>query len=232
MKEESGDSRIARGILGMVPAMVLGMVLALGWIPTVSGAEPSEPPSAVETLPDLSADLQSTLIDRSGHTAVTTVHIYRSGKMVRYEHTRTDPPEIWIMDYGDLKEYRIYAGDKIYFETPIAQRLSYKAQREGLIPPEARPEVVERRIYLKDDTLDGHPCDMVLLIRSIKGRKDFGADYTLVWEARDLDNQWIRVAYHQANFTLFIQDLRSVKLEPVKPELLHPPDGFAEMSPY
>jgi hypothetical protein len=228
MKGASNDSRETRGIT----ALALGIVLTLGWIPAVSDAEPSETPPAAEIFPDLSADLQSTLIDRSGHTAVTIVHIYRSGKMVRYEHTRTDPPEIWIMDYGDLKEYRIYAGDKIYFETPIAHRLSYKAQREGLIPPEARPEIVERRIHLREDTLEGHPCDLVLLVRSIKDRKDFGADYTLIWEARDLDNQWIRVAYHQANYTLFIQDLRSVKLGPVDPELLHPPNGFAGMSPY
>jgi len=226
MRAMANDSRTSHVLFGGLVGMILALAAA------VSASEPAELPSVVEALPDLSAELQSTLIDRNGHTAVTTAHIYRSGHFIRYEHTRTDPPEIWIMDYGDLKEYRIYAGDKIYFETTIAKRLSYKAQREGLIPPEPRPEILERRIRLKEDTLDGHPCDMILLVRTIKGRKEFGADYTLIWEARDLQNQWIRVVYNQANFTLYIQDLRNIKMEPINPDLLRPPDGFAAMSPY
>jgi hypothetical protein len=216
-----------------IPCRVLGVLFAALVSPSFStAADPPAPPPAVESLPDLTADLQSTFIDRFGHTSVTTVHISRSGKLVRYEHRQTDPPEVWIMDYGQRKEYRIYAGDKIYFETPIADRLSYKAQREGLIQSEENPDIIENRIVLREDTIEGHPCDIVLLVRTIKGRKEFGADYTLLWEARDLARQPIRVAYHQVNNTLFILDLRGVKLEPVDPVLLQPPQGFAGMSPF
>lgn len=212
---------------------MMGIVFAVLLWPSFSAAEaPSAPPPAVESLPDLTADLQSTFIDRNGHTSVTTAHIYRSGRLVRYEHTQTDPPEVWIMDYGQMKEYRIYAGDKIYFETPFASRLSYKAHREGLIRLEGNPAIIENRIVLRGDTIEGHPCDIVLLIRTIKGRNELGADYTLLWEARDLKRQPIRVAYHETNNTLFILDLRAVKLEPVDPVLLQPPQGFAGMSPF
>jgi hypothetical protein len=216
-----------------IPCRLLGVLFAALLSPSFSNAaDPSGALPAVKSLPDLTADLQSTLIDRYGHTSVTTVHIYRSGKLVRYEHRQTDPPEVWIMDYGQLKEYRIYAGDKIYFETPIADRLSYKAQREGLIESEENPDIVENRIVLREDTIEGHPCDIILLVRTIKGRRELGADYTLLWEARDLERQAIRVAYHQANNTLFILDLRGIKLEPVDPVLLQPPQGFAGMSPF
>lgn len=216
-----------------IPSRVLWVLFAAFVSPSFStAADFSAPLPAVEPLPDLTADLQSTFIDRYGHTSVTTAHIYRSGKLVRYEHRQTDPPEVWIMDYGQLKEYRIYAGDKIYFETPIADRLSYKAQREGLIRSEENPNIVENRIELREDTIEGHPCDIVLSVRTIKGRREFGADYTLLWEARDLGHQPIRVAYYQANSTLFILNLRTVKLEPVDPVLLQPPQGFAGMSPF
>lgn len=216
-----------------IPRTATGIALASMLLVAVAAAEePSASPPAVEPLPDLSADLQITAIDRNGHTSVTTVHIYRSGKLIRYEHRQTDPPEVFIMDFDRLKEYRIYAGDKIYFETSFANRLFGKAQREGLIRMEENPDIIQNRIVLREDTLDGHPCDIVLLIRTLKNRKEFGADYTLRWEARDLKGQPVRVAYYQANFTLAIVDFRNLKLEPVDPALLQPPPGFVSMNPY
>jgi hypothetical protein len=211
------------------------MGIALASMLFAAGAAAEEPPaspSAVEPFSDLSADLQTTAIDRNGHTSVTTVHIYRSGKLIRYEHRQTDPPEVFIMDFGTFKEYRIYAGDKIYFETPFANRLLGKAQREGLIRMEENPDIIQNRIVLRDDTIEGYLCDIVLLIRTVKNKKEFGADYTLRWEARDLKRQPLRVAYYQANFTLAIVDFRNLKLEPVDPALLQPPPGFVSMNPY
>jgi hypothetical protein len=213
--------------------ILVGIALTASLCVGVAAAEePPAPSPPAESLPDLSADLQITTIDRSGHTAVSTVHIYRSGELIRYEHRDIDPPEISIIDFGKLKEYRIYAGDKIYFETSISNRLSYKAQRERLIRPDAPPDLVEKRIILREDTIEGHPCDIVLLIRSVKDKKEFGTDYTLLWEDRDLKGQPIRVAYHQPNFTFFIMDLRNAKFEPVDPILMQPPTGFVSMNPY
>jgi hypothetical protein len=215
------------------PTLVGIALTASLWVGVAAAEEPPAAPTpAVESLPDLTADLRITTIDRNGHAAVSAVHIYRSGEVIRYEHRAIDPPEVSIMDFGKLKEYRIYAGDKIYFETSISNRLSYKAQRERLIRSEAPPDLVEKRIILREDTVEGHPCDIVLLIRSVKDKKEFGTDYTLLWEARDLKRQPIRVAYHQPNFTFFIMDLRDVKLEPVDPALLQLPTGFISMNPY
>lgn len=226
----SNAFRIPRSLMGIAFA---GLLFAA----SAAAEEPSAPAistgsAAAEPLPDLSADLQTTLIDRNGHASVSTVHIYRSGKFIRYEYRQADPLEVWIMDFDKLKEYRIYAADQIYFETSISNRLSYKAQRERLIPADENPNLIENRIVLREDTIEGHPSDIVLLIRTVKDRKEFGADYTLLWEARDLKRQPIRVAYYQPNLTLFILDLRAVKLEPVDPVLLQPPQGFVSMSPY
>ncbi|MBI3812482.1 MAG: hypothetical protein HY283_09815 [Nitrospirae bacterium] len=212
-----------------------GVVLAATLFAGVAAAE--EPPAAapapaVVSLPDLTADLQTTTIDRSGHTAISTVHIYRSGELIRYEHLDIVPPEISVMDYGKLKEYRIFNNDKIYFEAPIGNRIAFKAQRERLIRPEPPPDLVEKRIILREDTLEGHPCNIVLLIRSVKDRKELGTDYTLLWEAQDLKGQPIRVAYHQPNLSLLIMDLRNAKFGPVDPILMQPPTGFANMNPY
>lgn len=212
-------------------------MIAIAWtagvfIVVAAAVETSSPPSTAAVLPDLSAKLQTTLIDPNGHRSLSAVHIVRSGQSVRYEHNDSDPPEIWIMDFKEMKEYRIYAGDKIYFETPISSRLSFKAQREGLIPKEEHPELIETRILLREDQIEGHPCDIILLARSIKDRKDLGSDYTLLWEARDLNRQPLRIAYYQPSSTLAVIDLLAVQAGPVDPGLLQPPSGFASMSPY
>jgi len=217
--------RITHAMTGV--ALTAGMFIAVA-----ASAETSSPPSTLAVLPDLSAKLQTTLIDPNGHRSLSTVQIYRSGQSVRYEHTDSDPPEIWIMDFKEMKEYRIYAGDKIYFETPISNRLSFKAQREGLIPKENHPELIETRFLLREDRIEGHPCDIVLLLRSIKDRKDLGTDYTLLWEARDLNRQPLRIAYYQPSSTLAVIDLLAVQAGPIDPGLLQPPSGFASMSPY
>ena len=221
----------------LISSRMLQAVIGLAFVAVTFGAvaaaeEPIAPPSPVEPVPDLSADLQITAIDRNGHVSVTTAHIYRSGKLVRYEHRQVDPTEIFIMDFEKLKEYRIYAGDKIYFETTFSNRLARKAEREGLIPMEENPDILQSRIVLREDTIDGHPSDIVLLIRSVKNRKEVGSDYTLLWEARDLNRQPLRIAYHQNNYMLTIVDLRNVKFEPVDAALLKPPPGFVSMSPY
>jgi hypothetical protein len=218
-------SRITQAINAI--ALTAGMFIVVA-----AAAETPSPPPMAAVLPDLSAKLQTTLIDPNGHRSLSTVHIFRSGQSVRYEHTDSDPPEVWIMDFKEMKEYRIYAGDKIYFETPISTRLSLKAQREGLIPKVVHPELIETRIPLREDPIEGHPCDIVLLVRSIKDRKDLGTDYTLLWEARDLDRQPLRIAYYEPSSTLAVIDLQAVQAGPVDPGLLQPPSGFASMSPY
>ena len=111
-----------------------GLALAATLFAGIAGAEePPVPAPAVESLPDLTAELQIKSIDRRGHVGVSTVHIHRSGEVIRYEHRDIHPPELSIMDFGKMNEYRVYAEDKIYFEVPIHTRMAYKAQRERLI---------------------------------------------------------------------------------------------------
>ena len=216
-----------------IPKTMTGIALAsMLFVAVAAAEEPPVSPPVVEPFPDLSADIQFTAIDRNGHTSVTTAHIYRSGKLIRYEYRQADPIEVVIMDFGTLKEYRIYAEDKIYFETSFASRLSRKAQQEGLIRLEENPDIIQNRIVLREDSLEGHPSDIVLLIRTVKDRKEFGTEYTLRWEARDLRGQPLRVAYHRDNLALAIVDFQNLKLGPVDPALFQPPPGFVSMTPF
>lgn len=221
-------SCLARPAIGIFLSVLVLLCSAAAEETTVA------PPAAVPSLPDLTADLQTTFINRSGHASVSKVHITRSGKAVRYEHKELDPPEITIINFGDLKEYRVYAADQIYFETGISNRLWFKAQREGLVPVEERPDlvIVTERIVLRKDALEGHPCEIVLQIRSIKDRKALGSDYTLLWEALDMNRQPLRVAYHLADFAQTIVDFKNPKTEPIDPALIQPPPGFISMNPY
>ena len=194
---------------------------------TESNAPEAPPPAS---FPDLSAELQITLIDRSGHSSTTKSHILRSGRVVRYEARETDPPEITIRDYNQSKEFRIYDNDKIYFETAIPVRGEVKAQRDGMFPWKEYEQIELKRIVLRTDTVEGHPCEIVLMLRSLKDQKASGIEYTLLWEATDLNRQPLRVAYHQTN-TLVITELRNIAPGPVDASLLKPPDGYSGMSP-
>ncbi|MBI3610308.1 MAG: hypothetical protein HY204_06355 [Nitrospirae bacterium] len=215
------------------PRTAWGTVFVVLFSISVAAAEETpEARSAAASYPDLSADVQTTLIDRGGHLSISTVHIRRAGKLVRYENNLVDPPEVSILDLDQMKEYRIYAGDEIYFETVVSTRLSMKLQREGLFPAEAIAGVVEKRIVLREDVIEGHPTDIVLWIRSIKDKERLGSDYTLLWEARDLNRQPLRVAYYQSNVTFTLVELRNIKLESADSALMHPPSGFLNMSPF
>ena len=209
------------------------MVVTAFLIVSIALAEESpDTPAAAAPLPDFSGELKTTLIDRSGHSSTATFNIYRTGMSIRYEQRDVDPPEVMIKDFSRLKEFRIFPNDQIYFETTMPLRLYNKAQREGLIPMEHRPELITKRVFLGKGVIDGHPIEMILLIRSIKDRDDLAPDYTFIWEALDLQRQAIRVVYYRANLTLHIMNLQNVLIAPIDPNLTKPPAEFISMSPF
>ncbi len=224
--------RTSFGIGGAIGALIGTALLGLAAGPPVGAEESPAPPTTEEAFPDLSADLVTTLIDRNGHRAETTQRIFRTGRIIRYENRRADPVEVSIFDFETLKEFRIFKSDQIYFETPIAHRVSMKVQREGLIPKQEIPGLTTRRIVLREDQIEGHPCEIVLLIREMKERKNVRPDYTLVWEAKDLSRQSLRVAYHQANFAQVVIRLQNIEVRAIDPELVKPPADFINMSPF
>ncbi|HEY4486007.1 MAG TPA: hypothetical protein VI702_06805 [Nitrospiria bacterium] len=224
---------------GLIAAMVTACaILAAAILPAAGAAAPdtgkemTAPEAATpDPFPDLSADLQITLIDRSGHSSTTQTHILRSGRVIRYEARDTDPPEITIRDYNQSKEFRIFDNDKIYFETAIPLRGEVKAQRDGMFSWQDYEQIEIKRIVLRADRIEGHPCEIVLMLRSLKNQKASGIEYTLLWEATDLNRQPLRVAYHQTN-TLVITELRNIVPGPVNSALLKPPEGYSGMSPF
>ena len=191
-----------------------------------------QPEPLPDPLPDMTADLRTTLIDLKGHTSISKVKIYRTGNIVRFEHNDLDPPEVSIMNYEENKDYRIYHKDEIYFETDISNRMVAKAQRDGLIPLQRIKGLEKKKIFLREAIVDGHPCDIILRIRYAKDRRELGTEYTLLWEARDLDRQPIRVAYYQVNLALALVEYTNIKLTPIDLDLVQPPPDYMSLSPF
>ena len=191
--------------------------------------QPERPP---DPFPDMTADLRTTLFDTRGHTSISNVQIYRTGNIVRFEHNDLDPLEVSIMNYAENKDYRIYQKDEIYFETDISIRMTAKAQRDGLIPLRRIKGLERKRIFLREAIIDGHPCDIILRIRYAKDRRELGTEYTLLWEARDLDRQPIRVAYYQVNLALALVEYTNIKLTPIDLDLVQPPPDYMSLSPF
>lgn len=206
--------------------------------PEAAAQDPVPPGPEAAPLPDppsitgLTADLETTIIDRFGHSTMNTVRIWKTGRMVRYEHLETNPPEVSVKDFEKMKDYRIYAADRIYFETDIPIRVKMKAERDGLIPREDRELVEVHRIPLREDELEGHPCEIVLQIRWIKDQKERGYEYTLLWESRNLNGQPLRVAYFMDNFVLTRIDFRNPRMESIDPGMITPPADYLSMTPF
>ena len=199
-------------------------------LPSEEGEEQPEP--LPDPFPDMTANVRTTLLDPKGHSSTTIVKVYRTGNIVRYEHNDIDPPEVSIMNYEENKDYRIYDKDEMYFETDISVRIIAKAQRNGLIPLQGIKGLTKETIFLREALVDGHPCDIVLRIRYAKDRRELGTEYTLVWEARDMKRQPIRVAYYQINLSLVIVEYSDIKLTPIDPDLIKPPPEYMSLSPF
>ncbi len=195
--------------------------------PPPAAAEPAKPKP-----PSLVAELTTVLIDRAGHTSQSTARLFRLGNKVRIESHRTNPIEVAVYDYDILKQFRIYEDDRMFFENQIPESVYARALREGLVSAADGLEIEYERIPLRSDMFDGHPTQIVLQLRWVKGKRDGGVDYTLLWEAEDLNRIPLRIAYHLPNYGLRIVEYHSVRIEPVDETLMKTPRGFVSMSPY
>ena len=190
----------------------------------------------VEPFGPISAIRVNRVINIFGQKSESRSKIYREGYKVRTESFDSSPPEISIFDYENEKEFRIQEGDHIYFEVEIVGNQINRAQREGLIPLQPNPRVRIQEIQIGEMEIDGHPCEIILLVQEedfkIRGRDFTKYDYTLRFEALDLDRQPIRVAYNQTRRTLVIVDYQDINEGPIDPELFDVPEGFLSFTPY
>lgn len=212
-------------------ALLAALIGALGGSP--ARAEPDEFPQPLPMPFEISliAQVENHLIDRVGHISKSSVRIYRRGNTVRTENHTSIPVEISIVDYDRLWEYRIYDSDGIFFQQQVSESVYGRAWREGIV--DARFQSVEEtKLVLGEDVFDGHPTEIILRIRSFKDRIDGPKEYTLVWEAKDLDRLPVRVAYHQSNNAVAVVEYRDIRFEGFDDTLLRVPGDYLNMSPY
>lgn len=180
----------------------------------------------------LTADLNTIVVDTAGNEKVSVVRIYRLGKLVRYEPKVNNIEEVNIYDFDLLKEIRVIYSDKIFFERKINRSFLLKAERDGFYMP-VNPNVTIDRIRLKEDKFDDHPAILYLVVKTLKkDGKNLIKEYSLVWEATDMNDIPIKIVYPQSDRSTVIVEYRNAKLEKLDPLLFQPPPDFLNLSPF
>jgi hypothetical protein len=210
-----------------------------GWVSVViliaSPASPqdSESVSAAPLTPPtgFTAEQHTTRIETRGPVSHTRLLVYKAGPLVRFERQDTSPPEITIHDYEKHREYRLYEADHMVFETDLSRVINAKAQREGLIPYPDNARIEVKRFRLGETVWENHPTEIILQVRRLKEGASV-TEYTLFWEALDLNRQPLRIAYHQSAQMLIVVEYLNFKPGPVDSTLLTVPEGYMTLTPY
>jgi hypothetical protein len=191
-------------------------------------------------LTGMKADRRIILQDRFGRLSSSERKLYRAGMQVRMEPLKPGLHEdIYIYDYAKLKQYRVIPSDKVYFESNLGRSEVAEAQRDGLIPVEKYSDILVEKENLAETTFDEHPCRLMLQVRSLlapKGSKEakkrLAVDYTLLWEATDLNNQPVRIVYTSPDFITKIIEYRNARIEQMDASLFQPPKDYPRLSPF
>ena len=205
----------------------------------------SVPSASAQDLPEgisFSADFLSTSIRRDQVSDVVKGRVYISPPSVRLEpeahETSKGYKEIFLYDFDEKKQRRVFLDDQIYFETPISEKSFFKAMQEGWIPWEDAPDIKRRWIRLKEDFMHGHPCVLELLERSAEvptGKDDDTTrvfSYSLYWKATDLNHLPVRIVYFPRNQRVVIVDYSDIKVGKTDAALFLPPEGFLNLNPF
>lgn len=204
-------------------------------------------------LTGLKADFKIILQDRFGRLSSSEHHLYKAEMLVRIEPPSFQPlgpnldgqkqagpsDEIYIYDYTKRKQYRLIPSGKIYFETVIPQSGLIEAHREGLVSLQEPLNVETKKLKLAETIFDGHPCQLYLQIRSLMSgegskqkRKRLAVDYTLLWEAADLENLPVRILYTSPDYITKTIEYRNARIEQMDASLFQPPKDFRSLSPF
>lgn len=200
----------------------------------VEEVQPVPPPP--KPFVPLIATRKVTIINNFGQVSETDSKIFRKGYRIRVESIGSIPKDISIFDYEAKKEYRIQEGDHIYFDIDVSSTLMGRAQREGLIPIQPNPNIESTEIHLGKMEVNGHPCDIVLLVDKrefkVRGVEYKKYTYSVRFEAVDLDRQPLRVVYNQSLRTLVIIDYADIETKIDDPSLLKVPEDYLSFTPY
>jgi hypothetical protein len=222
----------------VVCLLAMGLIVANGKAQELSTNEaPSLDSSSIETPATepgigFSAERRMKQIDWFGRSNEIKGLIYSRGMKVRVERKDIHPPEITIFDYERRKEYRLYDDDRIYFESELSNTVFFKARREELIEADEGPNVEVAQHLLGEMIWDGHPCEIVLKVRTLKREGPPVYDYTLLWKALDLDRRTVQVAYYRTARMIIIVEYRNAKQSTLDPALFEPPRDYLNLTPY
>lgn len=179
----------------------------------------------------LVANLNITTINRAGKESASEAKVYKLGKLVRIEPKGSNIGEVNLYDFEHLMELRVIYSDKIFFERRISRNFLLRAERDGFYKP-VDPDITIDKIRLKEDRFDNHPTILYLVVRSLKIGGNVAKDYSMVWEATDLENIPVRIVYPLLGFSTVIVEYRNVAFEKLDPSLFQPPPEFLNLSPF
>lgn len=182
---------------------------------------------------DFSADRINRTFNMKGQESQTLVKILRRGNIVRYDYADTiDRHEASIFEYEKIIEFRIFEGDHMFFELDLPDNVMERAQREGLVPLQADPKINVRRHVLGETEIEGHPSEIILIVRTLKGEPTYVAEYTFLIEALDLHRQPLRVAYNPTKRLIKVIEYRNALETPIPTEKFEVPEEFSNFTPF
>jgi len=225
-----------RAVRFYLPPVCLVLLLSL----KASAQEPSAPTSSRQA-GEFTADFVSTLIFKDRSYTLLSGKIFASPPLVRFEPEPEEPDrvynEVQLYDFDHQKMRRVFLDDRIYFQIELNEKARIKAMQDGWIPWKDLPMIKRRKIRLKEDVVNDHPCILYLQERRLEVPADKKAaavslEYSLVWEATHLNGLPVRIIYFLSNQRIVVADYKNMKLADLDPPLFNPPEGFLDLSPF
>ncbi|GEM_PF-1595384 len=206
-----------------------------------ASAQESSPSASSQQTGEFTADFTSTLIFKDKGYTLLSGRIFASPPLVRFEPQPEEPDraynEVQLYDFEHQKMRRVFLDDRIYFQIELNEKARMKAMRDGWIPWKDLQTIKRRKIMLKEDFVNNHPCILYLQERRSEVPADkktsvVSLEYSLVWEAINLKGLPVRIIYFPPNQSIVVVDYKNMKLADLSPPLFNPPEGFLDLSPF
>ena len=187
------------------------------------------------------ADFTSRILFKNKEQTIVSGKIYTLPPRVRFEPRPAEEEETYnevqLYDFEQQMERRVFLDDRIYFQVELTESARMKAMREGWIPWKDHPNTKRRKIKLKEDLVNDHPCILYLQERKIETPTDkksssIFVEYNLIWEATNLQGLPVRIIYFLSNQRTVVVDYKDAKLAEMEPTFFQPPEGFLNLSPF
>jgi hypothetical protein len=217
---------------------ILCLVLLISGYASAQEPPATAPPQQARTF---TADFTSSLIFKDKSYTLLSGRIFASPPLVRFEPQPEEPDrdynEVQLYDFEQQKMRRVFLDDRIYFQIELNEKARINAMQDGWIPWKDPPMIKRRRIRLKEDVVNDHPCILYLQERRLEAPADRKAtarflEYSLIWEAAHLNGLPVRIVYFLPNQRIVVVDYKNMKPADPNPSQFSPPEGFLDLSPY